>query len=230
MSSSQSSSSSTSSSRRTVLAASGGGLFGLFNNGNFGNKKKVNASQGRPDLPSVNGIPRHYLGKSDIVVSALGLGTQRWVSSDFNAPTKEECFTFLDTAILKHGVNLVDTAEQYPIPSDGRDVQEGDVERCIGDWMKDRKVSRDRMVIATKITGGRNVTPKNIQADCEGSLKRLQTDYIDVYLLHWPQRYSPQVCKCVTCVCVYYYRTSFGTCVVYRLPLSMTQSLLYTHN
>jgi aryl-alcohol dehydrogenase-like predicted oxidoreductase len=45
-------------------------------------------------------------------------------------------------------------------------------------------------VIATKITGGRNVTPRNIKADCEGSLKRLGTDYIDNYQLHWPQRYS----------------------------------------
>ena len=58
--------------------------------------------------------------------------------------------------------------------------------------MKDRKVPRRDVVIATKITGGRNVTPRNIRQDCEGSLKRLQTNYIDVYLLHWPQRYSPQ--------------------------------------
>jgi aryl-alcohol dehydrogenase-like predicted oxidoreductase len=48
------------------------------------------------------------------------------------------------------------------------------------------------VVLATKITGGRNVTPKNVQQDCEGSLRRLQTDYIDVYQLHWPHRYSPQ--------------------------------------
>lgn len=58
--------------------------------------------------------------------------------------------------------------------------------------MKDRNVSREKVVIATKITGGRNVTPKNIKSDCEGSLKRLGTDYIDIYQLHWPARYSPQ--------------------------------------
>ena len=58
--------------------------------------------------------------------------------------------------------------------------------------MKDRKVPRDKVVISTKITGGRNITPRNIQKDCDGSLQRLQTDYIDLYLLHWPQRYSPQ--------------------------------------
>ena len=48
------------------------------------------------------------------------------------------------------------------------------------------------MVIASKITGGRNVTPNNIKADCEASLQRMGTDYMDVYLLHWPARYSPQ--------------------------------------
>jgi aryl-alcohol dehydrogenase-like predicted oxidoreductase len=64
-------------------------------------------------------------------------------------------------------VNLIDTAEQYPIPSDGSRASEGDTERLIGNWMKDRKVARDKVVIATKITGGRNVTPKNIKADCK---------------------------------------------------------------
>ncbi|KAL7528260.1 hypothetical protein ACHAWF_004589 [Thalassiosira exigua] len=56
----------------------------------------------------------------------------------------------------------------------------------------DKGESRKKVVIATKITGGRNVTPKNIRKDCDGSLKRLGTDYIDVYQLHWPARYSPQ--------------------------------------
>ena len=81
------------------------------------------------------------------------------VSSDYNAPTKETVFDFLDTAILKHGINLIDTAEQYPIPSDGKVTKEGDVERVIGDWMKDRRLNmgeeRKRIVIASKITGGR---------------------------------------------------------------------------
>lgn len=140
----------------------------------------------------VKGMKRRRLGNSDIIVSELGLGTQRWVSSDFNAPDEQECFKMMDEAILKNGVNLIDTAEQYPIPSDGVRFREGDTERTIGKWMKDRKVPRKDVVIATKITGGRNVSPRNIQSDCEGSLQRLQTDYIDVYQLHWPQRYSPQ--------------------------------------
>jgi aryl-alcohol dehydrogenase-like predicted oxidoreductase len=140
----------------------------------------------------VNGMKHHRLGASGIVVSELGIGTQRWVSEDFNAPDRDLCFRLLDRAVLVGGVNLVDTAEQYPIPPGSAGAAEGDTEIVIGEWLKDRGVSRDRVVIATKITGGRNVTPKNIQSDCEGSLKRLQTDYIDVYQLHWPQRYSPQ--------------------------------------
>ena len=81
------------------------------------------------------------------------------VSADFNAPNKEQIYEFMDTAILKHGVNLIDTAEQYPIPSDGKRANEGDSERVIGEWMKDRGLvkgeGRKKVVIASKITGGR---------------------------------------------------------------------------
>lgn len=180
--------------RRTVLL--GAGLFGGMFGGSGNNDGSARASQlpAYGKMPSkgvtnevvkmVNGIKHRRLGGSDIVVSEVGLGTQRWVSTDFNAPSQETCFEFMDTAILQGGVNLIDTAEQYPIPSDGR-VQEGDTERVIGTWIKNRKVSRDKVVIATKITGGRNVTPKNILADCEGSLQRLQTDYIDVYQVRY---------------------------------------------
>jgi hypothetical protein len=130
----------------------------------------------------VNGIKHRRLGGSGVVVSEIGLGTQRWVSSDFNAPDENACFGFMDEAILKSGVNLIDTAESYPIPSGGG-AKEGDSERLIGKWMKDRKVNRENVVIATKITGGRNINPKNIRANCDGSLKRLGTDYIDGKLL-----------------------------------------------
>jgi aryl-alcohol dehydrogenase-like predicted oxidoreductase len=84
-----------------------------------------------------------------------------------------------------NGINLVDTAEQYPIPSD-LTRPEGRTEEIIGKWLARDRSRRDKLVIATKITGGANVTPKNIIRDCEGSLRRLQTDYIDVYNLHWP--------------------------------------------
>jgi aryl-alcohol dehydrogenase-like predicted oxidoreductase len=173
-----------------------GGLFGgdsgVNNEGNSNPPTKFKSSGATNEvIKVVNGIKHRRLGGSNIIVSEMGLGTQRWVSTDFNAPNAQDCYEFMDEAILKGGINLIDTAEQYPIPS-GKGAQEGDVERVIGTWMKDRKVKRENIVIATKITGGRNVTPKNIKADCDGSLKRLQLDYIDVYQLHWPQRYSPQ--------------------------------------
>jgi aryl-alcohol dehydrogenase-like predicted oxidoreductase len=188
--------------RAMLLSAGAGGLFsGMFGGGSKGVSAKSLPEYGK-DIKSygptneviktVNGIKHRRLGGSNIVVSELGLGTQRWCSTDFNAPGKEDCFGFMDEAILKGGVNLLDTAEQYPIPSDGMTASEGNTEKCIGEWMQTRKVPRNKVVIATKITGGRNITPANIIKDCEGSLKRLQTDYIDVYQLHWPQHYSPQ--------------------------------------
>lgn len=142
-------------------------------------------------VQTVDGIRQKRLGNSDVVVSELALGTQRWVSADFNAPDEAQCQAFLDRAVLGSGVNLVDTAEQYPIPSDNA-RPEGLCEEVIGRWMAKEAGRRRKLVIATKITGGFNVTPKNIRDDCEGSLKRLGTDYIDVYQTHWPSRYSPQ--------------------------------------
>jgi aryl-alcohol dehydrogenase-like predicted oxidoreductase len=121
----------------------------------------------------------------------MGLGTQRWGSADFNAPDEALCHKMMDRAILEGGINLIDTAEQYPIPSDWT-RPEGSTESIIGSWLKKDKTRRDKVVIASKITGGRNVNAKNIIADCEGSLRRLGSDYMDLYLLHWPARYSPQ--------------------------------------
>jgi diketogulonate reductase-like aldo/keto reductase len=187
--------------RRRLLQAGAGGMFGIpflggdSKNANAADPKKRGTNVGGATnevVKVVNGMKHRRLGNSDIFVSELGLGTQRWVSTDFNAPGKDLCFQFMDEAILKRGVNLIDTAEQYPIPSDGSRASEGDTEITIGKWMKDRKVPRSDVVIATKITGGRNITPNNIRKDCDGSLERLQSEYIDIYLLHWPQRYSPQ--------------------------------------
>jgi len=134
-------------------------------------------------------MPKRQLGNSDISVSVCGLGTQRWASADFNAPDEALCHKMLDTAVLGHGVNLVDTAEQYPIPSDAL-RPEGRTEEVIGNWIAKDRTRRSKLVIATKITGGLNVNPKNIRADLEDSLKRLQTDYVDVYLTHWSFRMS----------------------------------------
>ena len=155
--------------RRVLLGASS--IFGGFFGGN--NDPEALAAAANPKsagptnavIKTVNGMNQRRLGGSDIIVSDLGLGTQRWVSDDFNAPNEKTCYDFLDLAILKHGVNLLDTAEQYPIPSGGASAREGDSERLIGKWLNDRKgsVKRENVVIATKITGGKNITPKNIK-------------------------------------------------------------------
>ncbi len=83
------------------------------------NKNNNKSGGGRTNevIKVINGIRHRQLGGSDIVVYELGLGTQRWCSTDFNAPNEQDCFNFMDDSILKHGVNLIDTAEQYPIPS-----------------------------------------------------------------------------------------------------------------
>ena len=96
----------------------------------------------------------------------------------------------LDLA-TSNGINLVDTAEQYPIPS-GPNNPEGRTEKIIGSWLAQSPSRREKLVLASKITGGGNVSPRNIHADLEGTLSRLGTDYLDVYLLHWPARYTPQ--------------------------------------
>jgi len=185
--------------RRQLLQVGAGGMFSglpFFGSDNEAqaaapkDKKNLGGGPTGEVVKIVKGMKHKRLGNSDIFVSELGLGTQRWVSTDFNAPNQELCYEFMDEAISR-GVNLIDTAEQYPIPSGGS-ASDGDTERVIGSWMKDRKVPRSDVVIATKITGGSNITPRNIRKDCDGSLKRLQTDYIDIYLCHWPQRYSPQ--------------------------------------
>lgn len=143
-------------------------------------------------VKTVNGIRHKRLGGGDIIVSEIGLGTQRWVSKDFNAPDEALCRKMMDKAILEGGVNLIDTAEQYPIPSDIA-RPEGLSEEVIGRWLKDGDSSRrSQTVVATKITGGGRINKRSIITACEGSLKRLQTDYIDVYQLHWPARYTPQ--------------------------------------
>lgn len=139
----------------------------------------------------VNGIRQKRLGGGDIIVSEVGLGTQRWVSDDFNAPDEKECFAMMDEAILNGGINLIDTAEQYPIPS-SQSKPEGSVETTIGKWLKQDKGRRDKVVLATKITGGGNINRNTLRQDCIDSMKRMNTDYIDVYTLHWPARYTPQ--------------------------------------
>ena len=131
------------------------------------------------------------LGRTGIKVSRICLGTMTFGAQN----TEAEGHAQLDMA-LDHGVNFIDTAEMYSFPRDPK--TQGDSERIVGSWMKARG-NRDKVVVATKITGpgetlghirGGDLSfcKKQMEAAVELSLKRLQTDTIDLYQTHWPER------------------------------------------
>lgn len=134
----------------------------------------------------------HYntLGKTDIQVSSICLGSMTWGHQN----TREDAFSQLDYAI-DQGINFIDTAEMYSVPTQSGTY--GATETIIGEWLGARG-NRDNVVIATKVAGPSRIKhirdgnarldQKNIRAAIEGSLKRLGTDYIDLYQLHWPDR------------------------------------------
>lgn len=126
---------------------------------------------------------------TNIEVSKICLGTMTWG----NQNTREEGFEQMDYA-LEQGVNFFDTAELYPIPA--HKDRYAHTEIIIGKWMKERK-NRDKIVLASKIAGPGDYTsfirttgfsPDSIRDAVDGSLSRLQTDYLDLYQLHWPER------------------------------------------
>ncbi len=129
------------------------------------------------------------LPNTDIRVSKICLGTMTWGQQN----TETEGHEQLDYAI-DHGVNFIDTAELYSVPA-SKETQ-GSTEKIIGTWLQKTK-KRDEVVIATKIVGPRDFV-KHIRTDgftkaefadaIDKSLQRLQTDYIDLYQLHWPER------------------------------------------
>lgn len=130
------------------------------------------------------------LGRSDLFVSQIGLGTMTWGEQN----TRDEAFAQLDYA-LEQGINLIDTAEMYPVPP--RAATQGRTETYIGEWLKARG-TRSHVVLATKVSGRSDWLPwirggpvlsrEHIHAACDASLKRLQTDVIDLYQVHWPDR------------------------------------------
>jgi aryl-alcohol dehydrogenase-like predicted oxidoreductase len=128
------------------------------------------------------------LGTTGLLVSELCLGTMTWGSQT----TEAEAHAQMDMA-LEHRCNFWDTAEMYPV-NPVRLETLGLTETIIGNWLAARG-GRERLVIATKIPGpravareGAPITGAALRASVEASLKRLQTDYIDVYQLHWPNR------------------------------------------
>ena len=129
------------------------------------------------------------LGNTDLEISTICLGTMTWGEQN----TQEEGFEQMDYALDK-GVNFWDTAELYSVPPKKETF--GHTEIVIGNWFKNSK-KRDKVVLATKISGparsyirggGNNYGLEKMTAAVNGSLKRLQTDYIDLYQLHWPER------------------------------------------
>ncbi|WP_455217805.1 NADP(H)-dependent aldo-keto reductase [Kaarinaea lacus] len=131
------------------------------------------------------------LGQTNTEVSQICLGTMTWGEQNSEA----EAFSQLDVA-TSAGVNFIDTAELYPVPP--RAETGTRTEQYLGNWLKKRG-RRDDLIIATKVAGRSDWLPhirdgnlcfdrKNIQQALEGSLRRLKTDYIDLYQLHWPDR------------------------------------------
>lgn len=131
------------------------------------------------------------LGNTDLDVSALCLGSMTWGTQN----TQSEGHEQMDFAV-DCGVNIIDTAEMYPTTPLGEETQ-GRTEEIIGSWFK-KSGKRDKVVIATKVTGdgvkyvhgGVPISAAKIELALNGSLKRLQTDRIDLYQLHWPNRGS----------------------------------------
>jgi aryl-alcohol dehydrogenase-like predicted oxidoreductase len=134
------------------------------------------------------------LGNSRLNVTTICLGTMTFGEQNTEAEAHEQ----LDYA-LERGINFIDTAEMYPVMP--RADTQGKTEQYIGSWIK-KSGKRNEIVLATKVAGpsrgmgwirnGENdLNEKNIRAAIETSLQRLQTDYIDLYQLHWPSRNAP---------------------------------------
>lgn len=130
------------------------------------------------------------LGSSSLKVSQICLGTMTWGQQNSLAEAHQQ----LDYA-LAHGINFFDTAEMYPVPP--RAETYGRTEAIIGEWLK--KQQRDKVLIATKIAGpgrpwvrgGPRINRQHILQAIDTSLQRLQTDYVDLYQIHWPDRNVP---------------------------------------
>jgi len=130
------------------------------------------------------------VGNTDLKVSRICLGTMTWGEQNSEAEAHEQ----LDYAQSLE-INFIDTAEAYPVPP--RAETYGTTESHIGTWLKKRQ-TRDKIILATKVAGpgeiasyirgGPRLSRHHIRQALEGSLQRLQTDYIDIYQVHWPER------------------------------------------
>ncbi len=136
-----------------------------------------------------------YIGKSGLRVSSICMGTMTFGSST----TRQEAFKILDKA-YENGINFFDTAEIYPVPP--KKSYEGTTELIVGEWLKTKP--RDSIILATKVSGAASgwfvpttrhgltaIDSFHIKKAVEGSLKRLEADYIDLYQMHWPDTIVP---------------------------------------
>lgn len=133
-------------------------------------------------------VKTNRLGRTDLLVSEICLGTMTWGKQNSEAEAHEQ----IDYA-LEAGVNFMDTAELYAVPASAETY--GKTEEIIGSWFE-KTGKRDQWILASKIAGINNswirdkkpINEATIRDAIEGSLKRLKTDHIDLYQLHWPNR------------------------------------------
>jgi aryl-alcohol dehydrogenase-like predicted oxidoreductase len=134
------------------------------------------------------------LGQSGLHVTPICLGTMT-----FGEQVSEAYAHAILSRSLERGVNFIDTAEMYSVPAKAETC--GATETIIGNWFQKNPGARQKLVVATKVAGpsrgmpwvreGQGMTAKDMIASCEASLKRLQTDVIDLYQIHWPERHVP---------------------------------------
>lgn len=132
---------------------------------------------------------KNRLGRTDLEVTQLCLGTMTWGEQNTEAQAHEQ----MDYAVAE-GINFFDAAEMYPVPP--RPETQGRTEQYIGTWLR-KTGRRQDIVLATKVTGpgmfpymrgGTRLDRASVLSACEDNLRRLQTDVIDLYQIHWPQR------------------------------------------
>jgi len=138
--------------------------------------------------------PSVRLGHSSLTVTPICLGTMTFGEQVVEA----EAHAILDRAV-ERGINFIDTAEMYAVPA--RKETYGATETILGHWFDKHPGMRQRVVLASKVAGpsrgmpwiraGAGMTAADIVASCEGSLKRLRTEVIDLYQIHWPERHVP---------------------------------------
>jgi aryl-alcohol dehydrogenase-like predicted oxidoreductase len=134
------------------------------------------------------------LATSGLHVTPICLGTMTF-GEQVDEPTAH---AILDRSLTR-GINFIDTAEMYSVPA--RQETYGSTESIIGNWFAKNPGARDKLVLATKVAGpsrgmpwvreGAGMTAADIVASCNASLKRLKTDVIDLYQIHWPERHTP---------------------------------------